>query len=142
MIKIMLRIVYDVYFCDVKRISAAILLSFITLQTFYPAFITAWFYLNRSYIAQNLCVNKSRPELKCFGKCYLCKKLNEAEKSQDQESPQLLKQWVESSPCTIVSFYFSIYTPNLSRQYAEYNKPHYHYLATDAVFHPPAAAGV
>lgn len=37
--------------------------------------------LNKEYIATNLCVNKSKPILKCNGKCHLAKQL----KKQDQK---------------------------------------------------------
>jgi len=41
------------------------------------------FYLNRNYIAKNLCENRNKPGMKCCGKCYLKKKLANQEK-QDQ----------------------------------------------------------
>lgn len=41
-------------------------------------FVAAGFNLNRSYIAQNLCINKSRPWLHCNGRCYLMRKLKQA----------------------------------------------------------------
>lgn len=40
------------------------------------------YWLNRDYIAQVLCVNKSRPEMQCHGKCHLKKQL---EKDAQQE---------------------------------------------------------
>ena len=45
------------------------------------------FKINQTYIAATLCVNKNKPEVRCEGKCYLTKKLKQAdekEKSPDQ----------------------------------------------------------
>lgn len=44
------------------------------------------FYINQSYIAQNLCENRARPQLHCNGNCVLSKKLAEEQKKQ-QEIP-------------------------------------------------------
>jgi hypothetical protein len=69
------------------KIAATIFLIFsIFVQTFSTFIIQADFYLNRSYIAKNLCVNKDKPVMHCNGKCYLSKKLKEQEK-QDQQAP-------------------------------------------------------
>jgi hypothetical protein len=43
--------------------------------------------LNRTYIAQNLCENRAKPELKCGGQCYLMKKLAE-KKQQEQKNTE------------------------------------------------------
>ena len=42
--------------------------------------------LHKKFIAANLCENRGRPEMKCEGKCYLCKRINK-ENSKDQEGP-------------------------------------------------------
>src|SRR4051812_23661215 len=39
--------------------------------------------MNKGYIAETLCENKSRPEVHCFGKCYLNKQLAKAAEGQD-----------------------------------------------------------
>ncbi len=44
------------------------------------------FYMNQAYIAKNLCVNRSKPELHCNGKCHLAKKMSEEDK-KDRENP-------------------------------------------------------
>ncbi|WP_233260724.1 hypothetical protein [Pedobacter sp. HMWF019] len=52
-------------------------------------FIYAGFELNKNYIASALCENRDKPQLHCNGKCYLMKKLKQAEekeKSQNRES--------------------------------------------------------
>lgn len=44
------------------------------------------FYMNQAYIAENLCVNRNKPELHCNGKCHLAKKMSEEDK-KDRENP-------------------------------------------------------
>lgn len=51
--------------------------------------VYASFQLNKEYIASVLCVNKAKPQLQCKGKCYLTKKIKQAEqeeKSQERDS--------------------------------------------------------
>lgn len=42
--------------------------------------------LNKGYIAEVLCINKNRPELKCNGKCHLKQMLKKQASKQDQPS--------------------------------------------------------
>ena len=58
----------------------------IFLQTFSNYIIQADFYMNRSYITENFCINRDKPMMHCNGKCYLTKKLKQQEK-QDQQAP-------------------------------------------------------
>lgn len=55
-------------------------------------FIYAEFYLNRDYIAENLCENKDEPELQCNGKCQLMKSLQEEDDNQSEEQKNTTKQ--------------------------------------------------
>lgn len=69
------------------KILTTIFLAFsIFVQTFSSFILQTGFYLNRSYIAANLCVNKDKPMMHCNGKCYLTKKIKEQEK-QDRQTP-------------------------------------------------------
>lgn len=51
-------------------------------------FIYFNFLINQDYIAQNLCENKEKPELKCNGKCQLVKELSKEEKKEKKENKQ------------------------------------------------------
>lgn len=42
--------------------------------------------LRKDYIIQNFCINKDKPLLKCDGKCYLAKKLNETREKEAQSA--------------------------------------------------------
>lgn len=53
------------------------------------------FQLNQPYIAASLCVNRNKPQLHCNGKCYLMRKLRQAEqkeKSRERENQRSLFQ--------------------------------------------------
>lgn len=55
--------------------------------------------MNRSYIAKELCENRSRPELNCNGKCVLKKKLQAAEeKERKQERENQRNRYQETLP--------------------------------------------
>ncbi len=54
-------------------------------QCLYQLDFYAWFKLNEDYIANNLCENKSKPEMKCHGKCFLMKKIREAHQKQEKQ---------------------------------------------------------
>jgi hypothetical protein len=67
-----------------RTISICLLLALIS-SNFSRFFIYAGFELNHKYIAENLCVNRSRPWMHCDGKCYFMRKIKE---SQDNEKKQ------------------------------------------------------
>lgn len=74
------------------------------LFTFYmvfrPLIPLVEYAVNYNYIVNTLCVNKSRPEIHCNGKCYLSKELA---KSNDSESSPLQK--VKNSGPKILDIY-------------------------------------
>ncbi|GGF45557.1 hypothetical protein GCM10011339_37550 [Echinicola rosea] len=41
--------------------------------------------LNKEYIAENLCINRDKPEMNCDGKCFLAEKLQEAQDQKEQQ---------------------------------------------------------
>jgi hypothetical protein len=56
-------------------------------QTFNQGLIFLDYQLNKSCIAATLCENRDKPQMKCEGKCYLCKRLKNEEK-KDQDNPE------------------------------------------------------
>ncbi|MBW3466833.1 hypothetical protein [Arthrospiribacter ruber] len=42
--------------------------------------------LNKATIIENFCINKTKPELKCDGKCYLAQQLKAEREKQEQNS--------------------------------------------------------
>jgi hypothetical protein len=57
--------------------------------------VYAGFELNRNYIVSELCINRDKPQLHCNGKCYLMRKLKQAEqkeKNRDLENQRSMFQ--------------------------------------------------
>lgn len=72
-----------------KSAIATFLLCSLIFSNFSRLFIYSAFEFNLNYIAENLCENRNKPEKHCNGKCYLSKKIKQAEekeKKHEQES--------------------------------------------------------
>jgi hypothetical protein len=67
----------------------AIILVFLGLlvQSFNKLFIVLDLRLNSSYIAQNLCENRNKPQMHCNGKCHRMKVMKQEQK-KDQDNPE------------------------------------------------------
>ncbi|QNK64959.1 hypothetical protein H7F33_10935 [Pedobacter sp. PAMC26386] len=102
-------------------------------------FIFAGFEFNKEYIASNLCINRNRPEMHCDGKCYLMKKIKQAEENEKKEAARNNLSLLE------VSFYqepfsFSFHDP-FTLNIGNHSFPAYAYLYTSHyirnIFRPP-----
>lgn len=67
-----------------KAAVVSLLLVALAAQTFNSGFIMLDFFLHQSYIAQNLCINKDKPQMKCCGRCQLRKKIAQENSTQGQ----------------------------------------------------------
>ncbi|AZB24466.1 MULTISPECIES: hypothetical protein [Chryseobacterium] len=74
---------------------------FIGYMVFRPLIPLAEYAVNYNYIVNTLCVNKSKPELHCNGKCYLSKEL--AKTNADTESSPFNK--IKNSGQKILDMY-------------------------------------
>ena len=96
------------------------------------------FYWNQSYIAEVLCENKEKPQLKCGGKCQLMKQMK-AEEEKEKQLPNLKldgKEILLSSK----SFFATIIRP-LSSSILQHSS-HYEGALKEyhpSIFHPPGA---
>ena len=72
-----------------KKVFAILLSLSFLLQCSGFLLIYVDFVANRDYIAKNLCENRDRPELKCNGKCQLCKRLRAEDKKENKGLPAL-----------------------------------------------------
>lgn len=115
--------------------TAILLLLSLLMVNFSNAFVFAGFEMNEKYIAAELCVNKDKPQLHCNGKCYLMKKLKQAQdKEQKQERHSQKTPVQEAIVVNILEF----------KQYP-FGEIHFHIpLSTgmpqsglNAIFHPP-----
>lgn len=107
----------------------------LTLSQAYLPHINYW--MNRDFIAAELCENKDRPELQCNGKCHLKKEIkeNEENRSEDQEvANNLMLEFFESSE----SFRIRLIETSTNCCFLNYNAP----LVAgedDRIFRPPRA---
>jgi len=75
-----------------RSFTAIFLLLALTSSQFSRLFIYAGFELNQNYIASTLCENRNKPELHCNGKCYLMKKLKQAEEKEKKQAQEAQKK--------------------------------------------------
>jgi hypothetical protein len=119
-----------------KQVPVILLLVGFLGQTFSKCFIFLDYQLNKNYIAANLCENRNRPEMKCAGKCYLCRRLkNEEKKDQDNPERKAENKFESTSfPSGLV-----LHPPVISTITVQY--PHFQESVsisfTGSVFHPP-----
>lgn len=116
---------------------AFLLILSLTAANFSRLFIYAGFEWNKGFIASALCENKARPQLHCNGKCYLKKKLKDAEKkekNQERESqkPFFMDALVAQAICLDQSF--SYIGRSLVFELSSHT-PRY----STTIFHPPKA---
>jgi hypothetical protein len=100
-------------------------------------YLYAGYELNKNYIAAVLCENKAKPKLHCNGKCYLAKKLKQAENSQQKQEQSSSKHFF-ADHFLITGFKFKSYI----RQTAVYTSCEikvYYSLGGNSIFHPPQA---
>ncbi|HTE00384.1 MAG TPA: hypothetical protein VK668_13920 [Mucilaginibacter sp.] len=84
------------------KITAVLLIIVIVSSSFSRFFIFAGFELNKSYIATKLCENRNRPWMHCNGKCYLMKKIKQAEDKQNNAERESQKNLVQESYCEAI----------------------------------------
>lgn len=77
-----------------KKNIAIVLLFVFAMQSTTNLWILASFYIQRDYIAENLCVNRFDKIPICKGQCYLNKQLKENEK-QEQKLPDLRQKEIQ-----------------------------------------------
>ena len=76
----------------IRRLIAFTLLLALLSSILSKLFVYAEFKSNQAYIAATLCENRDRPELNCEGKCYLMKKLKDAEDKEKKQENQAQKK--------------------------------------------------
>lgn len=74
------------YLYTVKRIVAIFLCACVLIQCMAHWAVVGLFKLNQDYIAKNLCENRSKPQKKCCGKCYLRKQMKKVNGNENGSS--------------------------------------------------------
>jgi hypothetical protein len=94
------------------------------------------FYINREYIAENICVNRFEAIPICKGQCYLDKQLKKTEKNEKKTTSQKEKevQNLPLSPLSIEVFENGYYTES---KVIVKHQTNIQFSLIDSVFHPP-----
>jgi hypothetical protein len=69
------------------------------LQPLSKVWIFVSFKINQDYIVKNLCENRAKPKMHCNGQCQLMKKLKQADKEEEKQTPQTIKERLEVLYC-------------------------------------------
>lgn len=67
-----------------KNTIIILLITALLSSTFSKLIVFSNYLINKEYITNKFCENKSKPKLKCNGKCHLRKQLKEQEKQEGQ----------------------------------------------------------
>ncbi|HVI43952.1 MAG TPA: hypothetical protein VM802_03765 [Chitinophaga sp.] len=120
-----------------KRILSIWLLCITLIQGTGQCWIVASFYLNRSYIAENLCVNRFDLIPVCRGICFLEQQMTEHEKQQDRMPDVKYREimlFCQHETCTVSG------TPVAEHDivFNNYQSPYKPYMPVQHIFKPPA----
>jgi hypothetical protein len=91
-----------------KRFTALLLIGLMVMANFSKLFIYAGFEANQGYIAAKLCENRSKPWMHCNGRCYLMKKIKQAEEKERSAERQVQKSLIQDA-CFTVSYSFKFH---------------------------------
>ena len=101
-----------------KKLVVIILMFSLVLQGFMSLGLTGMYWLNKKYIADKLCINKSKPAMHCHGKCYLKKQLA---KSSEEENEQSKTSTIRIIDCSMPEVFYSIAITRFPIQLKEYS---------------------
>jgi hypothetical protein len=119
-----------------KKLAAILLLSIFLIQTTGQHWILFSFFLNRSYIAENICINRFDRIPVCKGSCYLEKQINTSNKQQEKQPDLKLKEL--NLFCEDDFNQVAMAAINASGAYSLFPEEHLPNGNSKAFFHPPA----
>jgi hypothetical protein len=118
-----------------RTIAAYVLVLALLTANCGQLFVYAGFALNQKYIATELCVNRDKPQLHCNGKCYLMRKLRQAE--QKEKAHETENQRPVLQPALIVDR-LSLQTPVFFIAKMEHPELRFNFpKRSSAIFQPP-----
>ena len=121
-----------------KQILAILLFAGILFQSFNKELVIANYYLNKDYIAKNLCENRDKPQLHCNGKCHLCKQLNKTE-NNNQKSGNIKEVNIEYFATPYFSFTLPVYIPSDEQNQYLFAPQTYSFQFAPSILRPPIA---
>ena len=118
----------------VQRLTALALIPLLLVCNMTIVVTVAGFNLNRNYIAEKLCENRDKPQMQCKGKCYLAKKLKQAEEEKKQEQ-EIQKQVLQNPflPENPFELFKAEVAATINTPYKDFSAEAHH----DLVFQPP-----
>ncbi|HEY4798797.1 MAG TPA: hypothetical protein VII99_06935 [Bacteroidia bacterium] len=122
-----------------KKVIAIVLAAGILFQSFSKVIIFFNYEVNKDFIAQNLCVNRNKPQMHCNGLCHLKKQFAKAEKQEESVPFQNMKDKNEIQFFSFCKIPATNSIFNCEIVFADYS----FYLTSNphsSVFHPPSAA--
>src|ERR1700743_54389 len=122
-----------------NRSVAILLIAFTMSANFSKLFIYAGYEINKNYVATTLCENRDKPWLHCNGKCYLMKKIKQAEEKERSEERQAGKSLFQEAVVDAKTTRFNFH-PNLLAVIPVTNAKFYLPQRSTAIFHPPKVA--
>lgn len=127
-------------FDSVRKLIAVFFLLLFTTQHLYAVGYIGWFYANQKAVTSAHCVNKFRPSLKCNGKCFLAKKLKEAEDHQREDRAKAEAPVLQLAPCINENEVPVSYPLIIDTVFLSYTTPAYCYIYTTNLLRPPKNA--
>lgn len=129
------------------RSLAILWIVLISVQSFYQGLIYTYYVLNKDYIVAQLCENKTKPELRCDGKCHLKKVLQVSKKTSTSESQPFLPSLEEIKPPVLFYEQFAFHLldaathvmDNLYKDALFEYAFNYQYMPVFTAFQPPRA---
>lgn len=119
-----------------KTFGTLLLLLMICIYVLRVPFVYLDYQLRKEYIAQYLCVNKSRPITICGGSCYLARQLQKAQDHKQSEKTASVKiplKEYHKEGALAMSVYLTFYWVGHVFDYQD----HYAYLLRLGTFRPP-----
>lgn len=120
-----------------NRFISLILIITLSFQCVVKLGLLTYYSVNIEYIINELCENKDKPELKCKGKCFLKKKMAQADETE-KKTNEIFKQiefhaFIPNSTLT-----FNFEHIDLKSHFAILNDLYSHNIH-EKIFHPPLA---
>lgn len=118
-----------------RSIIAFTLITAMLTVNFSRFFVYVGFEMNQNYIAAKLCENKDKPMLECKGKCYLKKKLKQAEEKENSQENVAKKNNFQEA---LVTERFRLDIPVIQLEGISLPKLSFHVSTySSAIFQPP-----
>ena len=128
------------YICLVKKTIAIFLVLAIAFQVSSKLVVAGWFSINQQELTELFCVNKQKPETHCDGKCYLAKKLKEADQETSKDSSSPVKVKSGSEEVLFCGTELNIIVPTSNQISMISDAPNtYFFQAHTTIFQPPRA---